>query len=89
MSISILIVQKPELGARIPVTIFGFLSLVVFYLVTIKLYPDNRRIGQITTLLFALNPGHIYFSRMAQLDVPMLFFQLLTLYLTWMLCMGL
>ena len=80
MSISILIVQKPELGARIPITIFGFLSLPAFYLVTLRLYPDNKKIGQIATLLFALNPGHIYFSRMAQLDVPMLFFQLLSLY---------
>ncbi|MFX1519765.1 MAG: ArnT family glycosyltransferase [Promethearchaeota archaeon] len=80
MSISILIVQKPELGARIPIALFGFFSLLVFYLVTIKLYPDNRRVGQLATLLFALTPGHIYFSRMAQLDVPMLFFQLLTLY---------
>jgi len=80
MCISILIFQKPELGGRIPIAIFGFFSLVVFYLVAKKLYPDNRKVGQIATLLFTLNPGHIYYSRIAQLDVPMLFFELLSLY---------
>lgn len=64
--------------ARIVPVIFGTLTVFVTYLVAKQLF--NKKIGLICSLVLALMPFHIVFSRQVIVDVPLSFFVVLFLY---------
>lgn len=52
-----------ELAVRLPNFIFGVLGVLAMYLLTNQLFRGNKRIAIVSSLLLAINPWHIYFSR--------------------------
>src|SRR3990167_968883 len=50
------------LAARLPSAIFGFLTIPFIYLLTKKLFKDEK-IAILSTLFLAISPWHIQFSR--------------------------
>lgn len=68
------------LGVRLPAAIFGILTIYLIYLLSNKLF-ENERIGLISAFLLAISPWHIQYSRAAFEVTQMLFFYLLGLYL--------
>lgn len=64
--------------ARMVPVIFGTLTVYVAYLLAKELF--DRKIGLISSLILALLPFHIVFSRQVLLDVPLSFFVVLFLY---------
>ena len=76
MAIAIRATGNIEFGARIIPAIFGILSIPLLFYIGETLF--NERVGLIASFLFAFNFGAVYFSRTAQLDVPMLFFILIS-----------
>ena len=64
--------------ARIIPVIFGTLSIFVTYLLAKELF--DRKVGLVSSLILALLPFHIVFSRQVLLDVPLSFFVILFLY---------
>jgi 4-amino-4-deoxy-L-arabinose transferase-like glycosyltransferase len=70
---SIAVLGTTPLGVRLPSAIFGFLTVIVFYLLVRKLTKDQT-VSIVATALLALNPWHVNFSRAAFEVVPALFF---------------
>lgn len=64
--------------ARTVPVIFGTLSIFVTYLLAKELF--DRKVGLASSLVLALLPFHIVFSRQVLLDVPLSFFVILVLY---------
>ncbi len=64
--------------ARLVPVIFGTLTVFMTYLLTRELF--DRKLGIISSLVLALLPFHIVFSRQVLLDVPLSFFVVLFLY---------
>jgi len=64
--------------ARTVPVIFGTLSIIATYLLGKELF--DRRVGLVSSLVLALLPFHIVFSRQVLLDVPLSFFIILFLY---------
>lgn len=64
--------------ARAVPVIFGTLSIFVTYLLAKELF--DRKVGLVSSLILALLPFHIVFSRQVLLDVPLSFFVILFLY---------
>ena len=64
--------------ARYVPAIFGTLTVFITYLLAKELF--NRKIGLVSSLVLALLPFHIFFSRQVLLDVPLSFFVVLCLY---------
>lgn len=51
-----------EFAVRFPSAFFGFLTVVVFYFF-VKSFTNNQRLSIMATLLLALNPWHLHYSR--------------------------
>jgi 4-amino-4-deoxy-L-arabinose transferase-like glycosyltransferase len=64
--------------ARYVPVVFGTLTVFVTYLLAKELF--NRKVGLVSSLVLALLPFHIVFSRQVLLDVPLSFFVVLFLY---------
>jgi len=64
--------------ARMVPVIFGTLSIFVTYLLAKELF--DRKVALVSSLVLALLPFHIVFSRQVLLDVPLSFFVILFLY---------
>lgn len=60
------------------VTLFGLGSIILVYLIGRMAY--NKTTGVLASLLFALNPWNIVISRSFLIDVPCLFFSLLSIF---------
>jgi 4-amino-4-deoxy-L-arabinose transferase-like glycosyltransferase len=68
-----------EWAARLPVFIFGILSLIAIYFIAKELF--NKKIAIISMLFSAVAPGIVYYSRNIQLESPSVFFILAAIYL--------
>ncbi len=77
---SISVLGTTPLAVRLPSALFGFLTVVIFFFL-IKTLTKNYWLSLIATLLLAINPWHIHFSRAAFEVVPALFFLLMGAYL--------
>ncbi len=77
---SVAIFGNTPLGIRFPSAVFGFITVILSYFFVRKL-TGNENLSLLATLLFALNPWHIHFSRAAFEVVPALFFIILGSYL--------
>jgi 4-amino-4-deoxy-L-arabinose transferase-like glycosyltransferase len=64
--------------ARIVPVIFGTLTVFLTYLISKELF--NKKIGIISSLVLAILPFHVVFSRQVLVDVPLSFFVVLFLY---------
>lgn len=64
--------------ARLVPVIFGSLTVFITYLLAKELF--NRNVALISSLVLALLPFHIVFSRQVLLDVPLSFFVIVFLY---------
>lgn len=64
--------------ARMIPVIFGTLTIFMTYLLARELF--DRKVGLVSSLVLALLPFHIVFSRQVLLDVPLSFFVILFLY---------
>ncbi|WP_413175221.1 ArnT family glycosyltransferase [Anabaena azotica] len=62
---------------RIPSLIFGILSIILFYILSLRLY--NTKIAIISSVIFATNPNIVFLSRLAVSENFILFLSLLTL----------
>ncbi|MBK1989937.1 glycosyltransferase family 39 protein [Sphaerospermopsis aphanizomenoides BCCUSP55] len=62
---------------RIPSLIFGILSIILFYILSLRL--SNTKIAIISSLIFATNPNTVFLSRLAVSENLILFLSLLTL----------
>lgn len=88
-----------ELSARLPAAIFGWLSVLLVYWIGVRLF--NHWAGLLSGIFLATNWHFLLLSRMAMLDVPLLFFISASLWFYWLgrekpwyfllagLCMGL
>ncbi|MEM4230355.1 MAG: glycosyltransferase family 39 protein [Candidatus Pacearchaeota archaeon] len=65
-----------EFAVRFPSAFFGSLSIIFFYFI-VKQISGNRKIATISSLLLAINPWHIQFSRSGFEVNVALFFSLL------------
>lgn len=65
-----------ELGTRLSISIIGFLTIILVYLLTQKIFSD-RRLSLVTTFLFSLSPWHIILSRVTSEAVVSLAFYVL------------
>jgi len=68
-----------EFYTRVPFALAGFLSVIVFYFLSKKLF--NDQISLIATFLFSLNGFNVAFSRTVQYQSFLLLFGLLSVYL--------
>lgn len=78
VSISFTLFGIQDMTARIIPVLFGSLTVFVTYLAGKELF--NKKIGLICSLVLALMPFHIVFSRQVIVDVPLSFFVVLFLY---------
>lgn len=78
VSIAFALFGIQDTTARIVPVIFGTLTVFITYLVGRQLF--NKKIGLISSLVLALMPFHIVFSRQVLVDVPLSFFVMLFLY---------
>lgn len=67
-----------DVVARTIPVLFGTLSILVTYLLARELF--DKRVALVSSLVLALLPFHIVFSRQVLLDVPLSFFVILSLY---------
>ncbi len=67
------------LGRRISNICFGVATILVLYLIGVRLYPDSA-VALIAASLLTLDPFHIYLSRNTHMEIPVSFFFLLYLY---------
>lgn len=77
---SISILGDNPYGWRINDVLFGTASVVLVYLIALRLFPGGA-IPLIAAALLALDPFHAYFSRTTFVEIPATFFFLLYLYL--------
>lgn len=61
---------------RLPSFIFGFLTVIIFYFLMVEM-SGNKKLSLIATLLLAISPWHILFSRTAYESNISLFFMLM------------
>ncbi|MGI9165708.1 MAG: glycosyltransferase family 39 protein [Pyrinomonadaceae bacterium] len=66
---------SPETGLRLPSTIFGALTVILIYLLTVELF--GAEVAMIAAALWAFDPQAIGFNRIAKEDTFLLFFFLL------------
>jgi 4-amino-4-deoxy-L-arabinose transferase-like glycosyltransferase len=78
MAASIKIFGVSEFGFRFPIAITGIILVVFFYRLVLFLF--NEKIALYSTLILLLNAYVTQYSRMAQLDIPVLMFLLLSFY---------
>lgn len=71
-----------EFSARLPAAIFGWLNVILIYLIGKRFF--HHWIGLLAALLLASNLHFLIVSRMAMLDIPMMFFTSAALYLFWL-----
>lgn len=63
---SVFIFGLNEFAVRLPSASFGFLTVVIVYLLIIKLFPNlSKRYPLLGTFLFAISPWHLQFTRVA------------------------
>jgi dolichyl-phosphate-mannose--protein O-mannosyl transferase len=67
-------------GWRIDNIVFGILSILLVYLITQQIYKKHT-ISLVAASLLAFDPFHIHFSRAGTMEIPVLFFFLMFLYL--------
>ena len=67
------------LGVRLPAAIFGILGVWVFYLLSKKIFRDEK-IAALSALLLAINPWHIQYSRGAFEVTQLILFLLAGIY---------
>ncbi len=79
MAFSMMILGNNEYGFRIPSVIFGSLSILVLYLLMKKVSGD-KLLSLITTFLFSFDNLVFVHSRIATLDIYLLFFMILSFY---------
>ena len=65
-----------EFSTRLPSAVFGFLTVIICYLLIKKLFPNkSSEFYLLTSALFALSPWHIQFSRIAfEANIALFFF---------------
>ena len=78
LSIAFALFGIHDIVARTIPVIFGTLTIYVTYLLAKELF--DRKVGLVSSLVLALLPFHIVFSRQVLLDVPLSFFVILFLY---------
>jgi hypothetical protein len=78
MAASIKIFGVSEFGFRFPIALTGVILVIFFY--RLVLYLFNENIAFYSALILCLNAYVTQYSRMAQLDIPVLMFLLLTFY---------
>lgn len=78
MAASIKIFGVSEFGFRFPIAFTGIILVVFFYRLVLFLF--NEKIALYSTLIFLLNAHVTQYSRMAQLDIPVLMFLLLSFF---------
>jgi len=78
MAASIKIFGVSEFGFRFPIAITGVILVIFFYRLVLFLF--NEKIALFSTLILCLNAYVTQYSRMAQLDIPVLMFLLLSFY---------
>ena len=66
---------SPETGLRLPGTLFGALTIILLYLLTVELF--GAEVALLAAALWAFDPQAIAFSRVAKEDTFLLFFFLL------------
>lgn len=59
---SISVFGMTEFAVRFPSAFFGFLTVVVFYFLVLRLF-NNRNFALLSTFLLAINPWHIHYGR--------------------------
>ena len=79
MAFSMMILGNNEYGFRIPSVIFGSLSILVFYLL-MKRVSGDKLLSLITSFLFSFDNLVFVHSRVATLDIYLLFFMILSFY---------
>ncbi len=79
MAISMQLFGVSEFAVRFPAAVCGFLGLVVTYLLGKNLF--NRLVGTVSALALVSAPWYLYRARSGNLDIFLVFFFLLTLYL--------
>jgi len=78
MALSVKLLGVSEFGFRFPVAIAGVLLVIFFYKLVLLLF--NKKIAFYAALILCLNSYVTQYSRMAQLDIPVLLFCLLSFY---------
>ncbi len=78
MSASIKLFGVSEFGFRFPIAITGIILVIFFYRLVLFLF--NKKIAFYSALILCLNAYVTQYSRMAQLDIPVLMFLLLSFY---------
>ncbi len=61
-----LFLGKTDSFARLLSSIFGILTLIVTYKFVLELFNNNRTVALVSTLLLAISPLHLMFSRMVR-----------------------
>lgn len=59
---SIALLGLNEIAVRLPSAIFGIIGVIAVYFISIELF-KHKRLAAITSLLLAISPWHIHFSR--------------------------
>lgn len=78
MAASIKIFGVSEFGFRFPIAITGIILVIFFYRLVRFLF--NEKIALYSALILCLNAYVTQYSRMSQLDIPVLMFMLLSFY---------
>lgn len=79
IALSMYLVGNDEYGFRLPSVLFGTLSIVVFYLL-LKRVSNDKLLSLIATFLFSFDNLVFIHSRIATLDIFVLFFMILGFY---------
>ena len=68
-------------SVRLPSALLGVASIYLIYLISRKLFPDKKYLGEIAALVLALSPWHLHYTRNATEQGLFFFLVLLGVYL--------
>lgn len=78
VSLSFAVFGISDIVARFIPSIFSVLTVFVTYLLAKMIF--SKAIGYVSTIILSLLPFHVFLGRQVLLDVPLMFFTLLTVY---------
>ncbi len=82
MTISCKIFGFNEWGLRIPIAMFGILIIILVFFFTQSL-TQNTTLALLSSIILLMISFFIEYTRKAQLDIPVLFLMMLTVFLFW------
>lgn len=75
------ILGPSNFSVRLPSALLGVASIYLIYLVSRRLFPDKKYLGEISALILTLSPWHLHYTRNATEQALLFFLVLFGIYL--------